>query len=242
MRKVLETDGLCLELMEYIVNLGYTELVLKGDGESALVQVMNDVKRQRPHKTILEHPPAYDLLSNGAVEKAVDQFMCQFRAIKIGLERRIGKRVETNWPVLTWVAEHAAMMLNRYQVGRDGRTAYRRTVRERMCSESFVEFGEQVHVKHKRRPQTNRKQSLDSKWKTGTWVGMTSRSNEHIVIIPDGGLGFAIRARTVRRMSVDQRWNSDAIEHTNATVKTTIPKIKEIAEPAAGETSVVCRC
>ena len=107
---------------------------------------------------------------------------------------------------------------------------------------NFVEFGEQVHVNPKRRPQTNRKQSLDSKWKTGTWVGMTSRSNEHIVIIPDGGLDFAIRARTVRRMSVDQRWNSDAIEHINATVKTPVPKIKEIAELAAGETSVVCRC
>ena len=116
------------KLMEYIVNLGYTELVLKGDGEPALVQVMNDVTRQRPHKTILEHPPAFDPLSNGAVEKAVDQFMCQLRAIKIGLVRRIGKRVETNWPVLTWVAEHAAMMLKRYQVGRDGRTAYRSTV------------------------------------------------------------------------------------------------------------------
>ena len=107
------------------------------------------------------------------------------------------------------------------------------------CVQKVVEFGEQVHVKPKRRPQTNRKQSLDSKWKIGTWVGMTSRSNEHIVIIPDGGLGFAIRARTVRRMSVDQRWKSDAIEHINATVKTTVPKIKEIAEPAAGETPVV---
>ena len=40
-------------------------------------------------------------------------------------------------------------------------------------------------------------------------------------------------------MSVDQRWKSDAIEHINATVKTTVPKIKEIAEPAAGETPVV---
>ena len=130
------------------------------------------------------------------------------------------------------------MMLSRYQVGRDGRTAYRRTVGKE-CVQKVVEFGEQVHVKPKRRPQTNRKQSLDSKWKIGTWVGMTSRSNEHIVIIPDGGLGFAIRARTVRRMSVDQRWNSDAIEHINATVKTPVPKIKEITEPAAGETSVV---
>ena len=68
---------------------------------------------------------------------------------------------------------------------------------------------------------------------------MTIRLNEHIVIIPDGGFGFAIRARTVRRMSVDQRWNSDAVEHINATVKAPVPKIKEIAEPAAGETLVV---
>ena len=80
------------KLMEDIDNLGYTDLILKGDGEPALVQVMNEVKRQRSHKTILEHPPAYDPMSNGAVEKAVDQFMCQFRAIKIGLERRIGQR------------------------------------------------------------------------------------------------------------------------------------------------------
>ena len=33
--------------MEDIDNLGYTELVLKGDGEPALVQVMNEVKRQK---------------------------------------------------------------------------------------------------------------------------------------------------------------------------------------------------
>ena len=54
------------------------------------------------------------------------------------------------------------MMVNRYQVGRDGRTAYRRTVGKE-CVQKVVEFGEQVHVKPKRRPQTNRKQSLDSK-------------------------------------------------------------------------------
>ena len=87
------------KLMEDIDILGYTLLMLKGDGEPALVQVMNEVKRQRSHKTILEHPLAYDPMSNGAVEKAVDQFVCQFRAIKKGLEIRIGQRVETHWPV-----------------------------------------------------------------------------------------------------------------------------------------------
>ena len=116
--------------------------------------------------------------------------------------------------------------------GRDGRVAYRRTVGKE-CVQKVVGFGEQVHVKPKRRPQTNRKQSLNSKWKIGTWFGMTSRSNEHIVIFPDGGLGFSIRARTVRRVSVDQRWNSDAIERVNATVKTPVPKIKEVQNYSA---------
>ena len=117
-------DGwIASKLMEDIHNLGFSELVLKANGVSALVLVMNEVKRQRPHKTILEHSPAYDPMSSGTVEKAIDQRMRQFRAFTIGLERRIGKRAETNWPVLTWVAEHAAIMLIRYQVDRDGRTA-----------------------------------------------------------------------------------------------------------------------
>ena len=163
-------------------------------------------------------------------ETAVDQIMCQFSTIKVGTGRRIGERAETNWPVLTLVAEHAAMMLNRYQIGRDGRAAYRRTI-GKGCVQKVVECGEQVHVKPKRRPQTNRKQSLDSKWKAGkacTWVGMTSRSNEHIVIILDGGLGFEIRARTVRRMSVDQRRSSDAIKRISAMVKTPFPRSRAL--------------
>ena len=70
------------KLKEDIGNLRCTELVLKGDGEPALVQVMNEVKCQRSHKTILEHPPAYDPMSVQGFQK--------------GFERRIGKRVETS--------------------------------------------------------------------------------------------------------------------------------------------------
>ena len=58
-------------------------------------------------------------------------------------------RVETNWPVLTQIAEHAGMMLNRYHEGRDGRTAYRRTI-GKACVHKVVDFGEQVHVKPKK--------------------------------------------------------------------------------------------
>ena len=41
------------KLMEDIDRLGYTEIILKGDGEPALVQVMREVKQRRSHPTIL---------------------------------------------------------------------------------------------------------------------------------------------------------------------------------------------
>ena len=64
-------------IIDDIDSLGYTEIILRGDGEPALVQVMNEVKRRRHHSTILQNPPAYDPQSNGVAEKAVQEFMEQ---------------------------------------------------------------------------------------------------------------------------------------------------------------------
>ena len=46
------------KLMQDIDDLGYIELGLKGNGEPALIQVTNKVKRERQYETILEHPLA----------------------------------------------------------------------------------------------------------------------------------------------------------------------------------------
>ena len=223
-------------LIDDIESLGYTDVIIKGDGEPAIVQVMKEVQRKRTPKTVIENPPAYDPKSNGAAEKAVDHFMGQMRAIKIGLERRIKRRVETTWPILTWMAEHSCMMLNRYQVGKDGKTPHRRATGKE-CVQKTLEFGEQVYAKPKRRPSTNRKQALETRWKIGTWVGMTNRSNEHIVVVQDKDAEYAIRVRTVRRVSEDQRWNADAIQRITATVKVPIPAQKHRGEPLVAEAS-----
>ena len=41
--------------------------------------------------------------------------------------------------------------------------------------------------------------------KQALWLGVSSRSNAHIVILPIGGFCYAIGARTVRIMSADKR-------------------------------------
>ena len=48
------------QLLKFIDRLGYTKLEIKGDGEPALVDVMNKVKELRKHDTLLKNPPAYD--------------------------------------------------------------------------------------------------------------------------------------------------------------------------------------
>ena len=58
-------------MLDDIDQLGHVDLILKGDGEPALVQLMREVRRRRVQSTLLENPPAYDHQSNGAAEKAV---------------------------------------------------------------------------------------------------------------------------------------------------------------------------
>ena len=62
------------KLVEDIASLGHTKVIVKTDGEPALV-VYESIKEKRKHPTLPKHPPAYDPQSNGAIEKAVDDVM-----------------------------------------------------------------------------------------------------------------------------------------------------------------------
>ena len=114
------------QLVSDINGMGHTEVVVKTDGEPALVKLMEAVQEKRKHPSIPMHPPAYDPQSNGAIEKGVGDSMGQIRAIKIGLERRIKARIGAEWPIMQWIVEYAGVTLTWFQVGHDGRTAHRR--------------------------------------------------------------------------------------------------------------------
>ena len=47
---------------------------------------------------------------------------------------------------------------------------------------------------------------------------MVQRSNEHLVALPDGGA--VIRVRTVKRRTMDERWNAEAMEKSGITEET----------------------
>ena len=67
--KGMEDRWIVDAILEDIANMGYTNIILKTDGEPALVQVATEVKKRRAHPTVLQHPPAYDPDANGGLQR-----------------------------------------------------------------------------------------------------------------------------------------------------------------------------
>ena len=57
------------KIKEDIERLGYQDVILKGDGEPSLVQVLENVKICPRSTSIIQHSPAYDPQAYGAAEK-----------------------------------------------------------------------------------------------------------------------------------------------------------------------------
>ena len=69
----------------------------------------------------------YDPNSNGDAENAVEQVTELVRAPKICLEQMSPKKIPMSPPLLTWLVEHTAWLLNTRVVGADGVTPYHQT-------------------------------------------------------------------------------------------------------------------
>ena len=73
-----------------VAQLGHQEIVMKSDGEPAIVALKEAAKRERGERIVIESSPVKESRSNGAAEAAVQQVQGQVRTMKDALEARIG--------------------------------------------------------------------------------------------------------------------------------------------------------
>ena len=92
------------------------------------------------------------------------------------------------------------MLMNRGQVGSDGRTAYER-LKGKKASMPGLQFGERIIWKSNVATY-KRRNKMDSDWSDGIFLGHRSVSGEYLVGSPSG----VYRPRTVRRVPLEQRW------------------------------------
>ena len=106
-------------------------------------------------------------------------------------------------PVMTWMVESAACLLNRFEVGRDGRTAYERC-KGKPARTSGIEFGELILWRKKR--EGSHLGKLTSLWNEGVCLGIKSRSGEVVV----GDKNGVWKTRTIQRRPREDRWQGES--------------------------------
>ena len=98
-------------------------MVLKADGEPALVTVQEAVAKAWTHQTICQNPLGYDPQANGIAERKVAEVKAQMRALSTLLEARLQAPVDARWAIMEWMTPLGSDLINRYLVGSDGKTA-----------------------------------------------------------------------------------------------------------------------
>jgi hypothetical protein len=134
-------------------------------------------------KWIVENSPVGASASNGVIERGIQSVQGQVRIIRLALERRYGASIPAEHPLMAWAVEFVAVVLNRVEIGHDGRTAYQRLQGKR-CNMPWIEFAEGVLWKSDNRSGPLGK--LSSAWKFGIYVGIRSKSGEFIVADKEG--------------------------------------------------------
>ena len=128
-------------------------ITIKSDNEPALVALVDDVVRVRASrgacKTNVEHSPVYSSKSNGVIERGVQTVQGMIRTLRSALEERWQIELQTEHAVWCWLAEYAGWLVNRAEVGHDGKSAYERN-KGKKAKVPGLEFGEGVLWKRKR--------------------------------------------------------------------------------------------
>ena len=131
-----------------IESVGIRKVILKSDQEPAIIALKTAIISLREHETIPENSPVGESKANGMVENAIRQVFAQIRTLKDALGCRVGKRIPPDSNILLWMIEYASVLLNRFPVGRDGLTAYRR-IKGKRCAKPVAEFGESIFYRGK---------------------------------------------------------------------------------------------
>ena len=179
-------DWVAERVCEDIMNFGHCGTVsLKSDQESALKDLVQEVRTIRAKKkleTLVEESKVYDSQSNGIAERAVQSVETITGTHKLALEKKLGVVVPSKHPIMTWLVEHAVDMLNKYQVGSDGRTPYER-IRGKPYKGEMIEFGRMVFHMY---PGKHSGGSMKERWGSGIFLGKLWSSDECIIFSDEG--------------------------------------------------------
>ena len=210
------------------------DMIMKSDQEAAITSIVREVGKMRAAngggKHIIEESLVGSSKSNGFVEGAILSVEQMVRTIRTALSRRWRMKIPTKHPIMPWIMEWASYLLNRYEVARDGKTAYERC-KGKKSKAPGIEFGEAILWKKKKSSGAMGK--LDCTWEEGVFLGIRGRSGEMII-----GDGEGVKkTRNIRRRPTGERWNNRWAQEYRGGPATTTPSPTARRSRSSGLTS-----
>ena len=201
-----EDQAVVRRLRSIIDFLGYKRLLFKSDQEAAILALKRRVSEEMPQvEFLMEESPVGDSRANGTIEVAVREVGRLVRTLKDAVEFKCKVQIPSTHPILTWLVKHASAILTRYQVGKDGRTAWELT-RGKPYRRKMLPFAEMVeYIPTKKSGE--RMHKLDARTRPGIFVGVQDRTDELIIMTETG----MTKARTVYRKPAEERYNKDLL-------------------------------
>ena len=98
---------------------------------------------------IVENSSVRSSKSDGIVERANQSVQGMIRTIRSDIEGRWVVKVDATHSIWLWIAEHAGFLLTRFEVGRDGKTAYER-LKGKSAKVQGIAFAEEILWKRTR--------------------------------------------------------------------------------------------
>jgi hypothetical protein len=138
------------------------------------------------------------------VERAVQTVEGQLRVLRLALEERLGAKVPASSCIVAFLAEYSAYLVNRLEVGKDGKTAVERS-KGKSASVLGIEFGEKLMYKKKLRDKAAK---FEGRWELGIFVGVRVISGELWIATPEG----IKKCRSVRRIPAPDRLGEDNLK------------------------------
>jgi hypothetical protein len=198
-------------VMAFMKEIGIENLdvIAKSDQEPAIKHLIDEIGKAKAEfggRWVVVSSPVDSHASNGVVERAIQSVEGQVRVLRSCLEEKWGVKLSSKHAVIPWIMEHAAYVLNRFEVGHDGRTAYERC-KGKQARAPGVQFGE--GVLWRRKPIGNALGKLTLLWEDGIFLGVKGRTGEYIIGDQEG----VWKTRTLQRRPESERWKSMNAEY-----------------------------
>ena len=199
------SEGIRKRLVGFLDFFGHPRVVLKSDTEEAMTALQERARLLRKQETVLAISKKADSKGNGMIERGIQDIEGEARTLKLHLEHLMGTCIPPGQPIMSWLAEYAAEVINRFREGPDRRTPYERVKGLRRLK-LMAQFGESVLWMQDKKEGGQIRQ-LEPRSQHGIWLGIDPR-NDEIIVGTESGI---VRARSVKRKTQGPSFEAEKI-------------------------------